>query len=1184
MINDSIDNFRLEINKPSMRGAFYVRKGDTRARTIHVTLSNNGKVIDLSRAKVCELLIKKEDGNQCDQAMVRVGNELQYTLRTQDINVAGENHCWIMVTFDDGAVLTAPEFSIFVYEKEVDQNLEKSTNEYTNLSAMYIDVLKVDEDMRKFVNEQSEDISGLVNKAASSETNASNSAAASASSASQAQDSADAAKSYEDNCSSYTDTVSGLAANVSDMNEQTKGYMDASESYRDECAEYADDIKGIAATKADKVNPTTSGTFNHDGDVHVTGDVYIKDSDGQDSPIMGSLEYMRDNILFPMRTGLIKAEQDIAKNTSDIANKADKVNPKTSGIFDHKGAMVISDSLEAGPILASGTHKGQPVLVDDVAAMLVSLQEDISGLKTDPVTSGSAVHHGNFSADGEIYARTKLRAYGTYEGQKCYVDDVAGMLYSAADVVSAVRDGLIKADEDIEALKKKTSGITLTSASPLENSAATGIAGLSVRGKSEQTTITPNMWENKYGYHTSNSGFVSGWTNCAGCSDHVLPCSEGEEITFIPSSFPGTTLTIGYFDSNKNFIRRESIKPPFSAITIPSGVSYFFASLWDDGMTESNYTSLNGTILTGKLTPTPTTPIPIVDASGVVTARTANLLIPIWEKGNAVNSSDTLNARLKNANVIEVKKGVPYTVNLFDSAYNFSMQISYTKSTYPFDNTSASTMYDSGWKTNAFTYTPTADGWMCITFKHSDNSAMSTSESIKAIVVEGTTASEYVEYKRNAIDLIGNLYDVTAIESGKYYNGALVYTNASSEDTKLTDYMDVMGANAITISLKTLASGSAITMRVNYFADKNTTPTKQDTTIVTTKVKAFTFNLPNGTKYVRFSCPLPSDVMVNRGSKASDYQPYTADHIDLRSIPNTNIADTLTVKPDGSGEWVQNIAKKSYVFGGEGSWGYNSTAKCAYVTINVSPIPKVSTTEAMITSDMFVGQKNTNYDTSVFGVFVLDANRITFYAAANAYANADAFKAALKGKKVDYQYILATSIVHQLTKEQVSAILALHTYKGTTIIDSELDDVVIDYITDTKDYVDQRTNVEAIVEKELRTLRWSKSIYIDTRSGGIRESMPSGLPYLENLKYKSMMISEYGEEISIKDMRVSFDLGVEKYMDIDWLLASSPESIGEGAVLTILFYWEVSSTRAMPAVAMLSDAQPMMMSEVETDE
>ena len=134
MRNDLIDNIRMNINSEQVRACVYVRAGDTRARTLHFTLVEEGKVVDLTDLVIAELVIMKPDGNECDQSMTRYGNELHYTLRTQDINVPGDNRAQIQLTFSDGTVYESPEFSIMVYDK-LDPRYETSTNEYTALNA-----------------------------------------------------------------------------------------------------------------------------------------------------------------------------------------------------------------------------------------------------------------------------------------------------------------------------------------------------------------------------------------------------------------------------------------------------------------------------------------------------------------------------------------------------------------------------------------------------------------------------------------------------------------------------------------------------------------------------------------------------------------------------------------------------------------------------------------------------------------------------------------------------------------------------------------------------------------------------------------------------------------------------------------------------------------------------------------
>lgn len=149
MVNDSIDNLRLDINKPKVRASISVRRGDTKTRTIHITLASNGAVYSLENVLMAELLINKPDGTICDQDMVIADNELQYTFRTQDTNVEGECLCQIRLTFSDGAVLSSLEFYMYVYNMIQAQSIIKSQNEYSVL----VDELAKANALRSYVEE-----------------------------------------------------------------------------------------------------------------------------------------------------------------------------------------------------------------------------------------------------------------------------------------------------------------------------------------------------------------------------------------------------------------------------------------------------------------------------------------------------------------------------------------------------------------------------------------------------------------------------------------------------------------------------------------------------------------------------------------------------------------------------------------------------------------------------------------------------------------------------------------------------------------------------------------------------------------------------------------------------------------------------------------------------------------------
>lgn len=138
MKNDIIQNIRLDMNAPKIKSSLSVRLGDTCTRSIHVTMSNGGCVVSMENALVALIEIEKPDGNHCYNDCVISGNEIQYTITTQTVNVEGTCKCQISVTFEDGAMITSPIFDLVVYSQLVDQNEVKSQNEYTSLTEQVV--------------------------------------------------------------------------------------------------------------------------------------------------------------------------------------------------------------------------------------------------------------------------------------------------------------------------------------------------------------------------------------------------------------------------------------------------------------------------------------------------------------------------------------------------------------------------------------------------------------------------------------------------------------------------------------------------------------------------------------------------------------------------------------------------------------------------------------------------------------------------------------------------------------------------------------------------------------------------------------------------------------------------------------------------------------------------------------
>ena len=233
MLNDSISNIRIDINGESARSGIYVRQGDTKSRSIHISLVDHGQVISLENAIVAELLIAKTDGFECDQGMVIVGNELQYTFRTNDLSALGANKAQVMVTFDDGAVLTSPEFTINVYAKEVNQKYQESFNEYTALTqnvALASQYAKQAENSADKAESYESTFKTMRDEAVTASANASASATSASESATTASGASAEAAACRDVC------LEAKADALSSKN-QANLYMIATEGYADQAIE-----------------------------------------------------------------------------------------------------------------------------------------------------------------------------------------------------------------------------------------------------------------------------------------------------------------------------------------------------------------------------------------------------------------------------------------------------------------------------------------------------------------------------------------------------------------------------------------------------------------------------------------------------------------------------------------------------------------------------------------------------------------------------------------------------------------------------------------------------------------------------------------------------------------------------------------------------------------------------------
>ena len=273
MRNNIVNNMRLDMDHERTRPRISVRQGDTKTRSLHFTLMQSGKIYDLSDVLVAAVSIVKPDGKVCYNDCVIDGSEIQYEVTTQTINVLGECIGQIELSMQDGAVITSPEFVIYVYNKILDPNIIESQNEYKslvqkvaqaedycnqaeqyktlsenaerNISAMESgftekataleeyqnEISGMQETLRQqaddaitLINQSATEASGYADEAKSSATGAASSAAGAASSATEASGYADEAKSSAAGAESSATEAAGSATGAASSATEAKNY------------------------------------------------------------------------------------------------------------------------------------------------------------------------------------------------------------------------------------------------------------------------------------------------------------------------------------------------------------------------------------------------------------------------------------------------------------------------------------------------------------------------------------------------------------------------------------------------------------------------------------------------------------------------------------------------------------------------------------------------------------------------------------------------------------------------------------------------------------------------------------------------------------------------------------------------------------------------------------------------
>lgn len=151
MENTICENIIMDLAKNRSNAVVYCRQNDVYSREIHFIFNVRGKPFGLGNLVFAEIHIEKPDGSHVDNAMVRIGNQLAYTIRTQDTSVTGECEATIRMTFKDGSMIST-SFGIIV-AKGIEYDSQESENVNNALTQMVAEAARYAQQAEEIVGE-----------------------------------------------------------------------------------------------------------------------------------------------------------------------------------------------------------------------------------------------------------------------------------------------------------------------------------------------------------------------------------------------------------------------------------------------------------------------------------------------------------------------------------------------------------------------------------------------------------------------------------------------------------------------------------------------------------------------------------------------------------------------------------------------------------------------------------------------------------------------------------------------------------------------------------------------------------------------------------------------------------------------------------------------------------------------
>lgn len=518
-------------------------------------------------------------------------------------------------------------------------------------------------------------------------------------------------------------------------------------------------------------------------------------------------------------------------------------------------------------------------------------------------------------------------------------------------------------------------------------------------------------------------------------TENCIPCAWYDISGNFISAADGLNI-IAEFDEQTSKITKQYID--YCIIPVPAGASSCKLSGLANGRADIRIqTSLSEAIKDLQSKPEPATlvltnpsPLPATDGKKILgidavgrswqettqTLATVQGSMPTIEIGSAINQTLATSTNRCVSSVVQLPSGTKLTIT---SGYEM----------YVLFSSSANGNIEStnGWVTSREV---TTNGYYRIQIRKADNSAITpTSFTLTASGMSPTPSNPIP-----IVDASGDVVARTVNLTDKQNTGSnLALPKALPKGTYTLSFETDMANNSFRLSNSTDTSTNSVSSGVRVSLGGN----RYAITLTTTFESNYYSTNASGGTYVR-------NIQIEEGTTATSYVPYRSNSVTLPFEPKSveSVANELIVNEDGSAKIVQRVGAIKV---GETEWSAIGGLTHCYDTPNLKNAQK-NLTSGLMGSCWVSGEVNDNKFGTI-GTSGTGKIRVS-----DTLTSVDEFKRQRANEWIYYP--LATPIEKTLTAEEVAAVRQLMTYKGTTIIESEMEIKSVTYPGDVKAYVD----------------------------------------------------------------------------------------------------------------------------------